>query len=307
MILQIYTAYGRTFLYIFTLILYLYTMAKENLYKPFEIDYKELNKFPRAARSNNFFELIYIVDGTGVQTVNKNRFNYRKGNLFLITPQDTYSFEIIIPTQFFFLRFNDYYINTKSAKDKDVVERMEYILMNASHRPGCILKNKADKPLISSLIESIINENINQQLYYRKIIEQIVNTIITIVARNIALKLPKNIKENTGETVLDLLHYIQQNIFDPANLKSEKLSAHFGISLNYLGRYFKKQTGETMQQYIFNYKMRLIETRLIHSDMRINEIAYELNYTDESHLNKAFKKHKGVSPSEFRKKNLQGN
>jgi AraC-like DNA-binding protein len=39
--------------------------------------------------------------------------------------------------------------------------------------------------------------------------------------------------------------------------------------------------------------------------MRINEIAYELNYTDESHLNRAFKKHKGVSPSEFRKKNVQ--
>lgn len=279
-------------------------MVKENLYKPFEIDYKELDKFPKTTRSNNFFELIYIVEGTGVQTVNKNKFNYRKGNLFLITPQDTYSFEIIMPTQFFFLRFNNYYINTKSAKDKDAVERMEYILLNASHRPGCILKNKADKPFIASLIESIIRENTNRQLYHTKIIEQIVNSIITIVARNIALKLPKNIKENTGEAVLDLLHYIQQNIFEPKNLKAEKLSNHFGISLNYLGRYFKKQTGETMQQYISNYKLRLIETRLLHSDMRINEIAYELNYTDESHLNRAFKKHKGMSPSEFRKQNL---
>ena len=293
-------------MYNFALIQYFYTMTKENLYTPFEIEYKELDKFPKTSRGNNFFELIYIVDGTGVQSVNKNKFTYRRGNLFLITPQDTYSFEIITPTQFFFLRFNEYYISAKSAKDKDAVGRMEYILLNASHRPGCILKNKADKPLIASLIESIIRENSNQQLYYTKIIEQIVNTIITIVARNIALKLPKNIKENTGEAVLDLLHYIQQNIFEPKNLKAEKLSKHFGISLNYLSRYFKKQTGETMQQYISNYKLRLIETRLLHSDMRINEIAYELNYTDESHLNKAFKKHKGVSPSEFRKKNLQG-
>jgi AraC-like DNA-binding protein len=225
--------------------------------------------------------------------------------LFLLTPEDIYSFDINTPTQFFFLRFNEYYINTRSAKDKEAVQSLEYILLNASHRPGCILKNKADKPLIASLIESIVRENTNQQLYHGKIIEQIVNTILTIVARNIALKLPKNVKENTGEAVLDLLHYIQQNIFEPKNLKAEKLSKHFGISLNYLGRYFKKQTGETMQQYISNYKLRLIETRLLHSDMRINEIAYELNYTDESHLNRAFKKHKGVSPSEFRKKNVQ--
>jgi AraC-like DNA-binding protein len=282
-------------------------MAKENLYRPFEIDYKTFDKFPGTSGRNNFFELIYIVDGTGVQSVNKNKFTYRKGNLFLITPQDTYSFEITTPTQFFFLRFTEYYINTKSTKDKDAVQRMEYILQNASHRPGCILKNKADKPLIASLVESIIRENTNQQLYYSKIIEQIVNTIITIVARNIALKLPKNIKENTGEVVLDLLHYIQQNIFEPKNLKAGKLSKHFGISLHYLGRYFKKQTGETMQQYISNYKLRLIETRLLYSDMRINEIAYELNFTDESHLNKIFKKHKGLSPSEFRKKNLLTN
>lgn len=276
-------------------------MRKENLYQPFEIDFKELNKFTASSKSNNFFELIYIVDGTGIQSINKNRFNYRKGNLFLLTPEDIHSFEIDTTTKFFFLRFNEYYIKTKSAKDKDSIKRVEYILQNASHRPGCILKNKADKPLIASLIESIIRENTNQQLYYNKIIEQIVNTIITIVARNIALKLPKNIKENTGEPVLEILHYIQQHIFEPKMLRTENLSKHFGISLSYLGRYFKNQSGETLQQYISNYKLRLIETRLLHSDMRVNEIAHELNFTDESHLNRTFKKHKGVTPSEFKR------
>jgi AraC-like DNA-binding protein len=276
-------------------------MIKENLYRPFEIEYKELERFPKATRTKSFFELIYIIDGIGVQYINKNKFNYRKGNLFLITPQDTHSFEIGASTRFFFLRFNEYYVKTKPGADKDTVQRIEYILQNASHRPGCILKNKVDKPLIASLVESIVREQTNQQLYHQRIIEQIVNTIITIVARNIALKLPKNVKENTGEAVLEILHYIQQNIFEPKMLKVEKLSSHFGISLTYLGRYFKKQTGETLQQYILNYKLRLIETRLLHSDMRINEIAYELNFTDESHLNRAFKKFKGMGPSEYRK------
>jgi AraC-like DNA-binding protein len=179
---------------------------------------------------------------------------------------------------------------------------MEYILQNASHRPGCILKNKIDKPLIASLIESIIQEQDNQQIYHQKIIEQIVNAIITIVARNIALKLPKNIKETTGEMVLEILHYIQENIYNPKQLKGEKVSERFNISLNYLGKYFKKQTGETLQEYIASYKLRLIEARLLNSDMRINEIADELNFSDESHLNKVFRKHKGMNPSEFRKK-----
>ncbi|TEB41331.1 AraC family transcriptional regulator, partial [Flavobacterium circumlabens] len=148
---------------------------------------------------------------------------------------------------FFFLRFNEYYIKTNSQNGQaETVLRMEYILQNASHRPGCILKNKIDKPLIALLIESIISEQLNQQIYHQKITEQIVNTIITVVARNIALKLPKNIKESTGEMVLEILHYIQENIFNPKELKSDRISVHFNISLHYLGKYFKKQTGETL-------------------------------------------------------------
>lgn len=260
-------------------------------------------RFNKPERRNNFFELIYILEGTGIQTVNKNRFNYRKGNLFLLTPQDVYSFKIDTPTTFFFLRFNELYVQNNIRKDKEAVRQVEYILQNASHRPGCILKNKIDKPLIASLVSSVLSEQANQQLYYHRISEQIINTIITIVARNIALKLPKNINESTGELILEMLNYIQQHIFEPKHLKAVKLSRQFNISLNYLGRYFKKQTGETLQQYIANYKMRLVEARLLHSDMRINEIAYEFNFTDESHLNRAFKKYKGMNPSEFRRVN----
>jgi AraC-like DNA-binding protein len=273
------------------------------IHQQWEIEWKEMVRFSKPAKRNNFFELIYIIDGTGIQTVNKNRFNYRKGNLFLLTPQDVYSFNIDAPTTFFFLRFDELYVKNNIRKDKEAVRQVEYILQNASHRPGCILKNKADKPLIASLISSVLNEQTNQQIYYHRISEQIINTIITIVARNIALKLPKNINEATGELILEMLNYIQQNIFEPRHLKAVKLSRYFNISLNYLGRYFKKQTGETLQHYIANYKMRLVEVRLLRSDMRINEIAYEFNFTDESHLNRAFKKYKGMNPSEFRKIN----
>jgi AraC-like DNA-binding protein len=241
------------------------------------------------------------MDGTGVQWTNDNRFDYRKGNLFLLTPQDTNFFEIQTTTDFFFLRFNETYIKSKTATDYDRIDRIDFILRNASHRPGCILKNQADKPLIFSLIANLIREHRNQQLYYSQIIQQLVSTIITIVARNIALKLPKNIKENTGETVLDILHYIQRHIHNPKNLKAEVISEQLGISLSYLGRYFKKQTGETLQEYITKYKLRLIEIRLLNTDMRINEIADELNFTDESHLTRIFKKYKGISPSEFRR------
>lgn len=272
----------------------------KNLYTPFEIIVKEIEADHFKKSRNNFFELIHIIDGTGIQTVNKLKFNYRKNNLFLLTPQDTYSFEIETKTTFFSLKFGN--TITKGNNSKETVHQVEYILQNASHRPGCILKNKNDKPLVAMLIESILNEKNNQQIYFNLIVEQLVQTLITIVARNIALKLPKNIKESSGEPVLEMLHYIQENIFDSKKLKVEVMSKVFHISPSYFGRYFKKQTGESLQTYINNYKMRLVEIRLLNSDMRINEIAYEFNFSDESHFNKTFKKFKGINPSEYRRK-----
>jgi AraC-like DNA-binding protein len=55
-----------------------------------------------------------------------------------------------------------------------------------------------------------------------------------------------------------------------------------------------------MQIYIAKYKIKLIEHRLKFSDKRINEIADEFGFTDVSHLNKYFKKHKGNNLTAYR-------
>lgn len=271
----------------------------------FEISVKELEESPLKEHEHTFFELVYILSGTGLQCINNNKFDYHEGHMFLITPQDCHSFDIHTTTKFFFIRFNDIYIYIHSGFfGTKNIKNLEFILQHANHQPGCILKNITDKPLIKSIIEALIREYVNQDLYNKELIQQLINTLIVIVTRNIAKYLPEKIDERSEEKTLDILQYIQNNIYNPDKIKADTISQHFGISQNYLGRYFKKHTNETMQQYIIKYKLKLVENRLLHSEMRINEIAAELGFTDESHLNKLFKKYKGVIPSEFRKRNL---
>jgi AraC family L-rhamnose operon regulatory protein RhaS len=280
-------------------------MHKESLYQPFEIEYKELDEGPEPAHKHNFFELVYIVGGTGEQCINNNQFSYHAGHMFLITPEDCHSFKVETTTKFFFIRFNEAYIKSQKEKgnnkDNEWIQRMEYILNNASHQPGCILCNAPDKILINALIQSIQGEILSRQLYHQEITAQIVNTVITVVARNIALTMPEKVSNSTTNVVMNIINYIQENIYSPERLRADQISEHFRISEGYLGRYFKKHTGENLQQYVMNYKLKLVETRLLHSDMRINEIVTELGFTDESHLNRLFKKYKGVNPTAFRK------
>ena len=276
-------------------------MKRENLHQPFEISFSELDKSQLQEHDHTFFELVYILSGTGVQWINNNKFLYHDGHLFMITPGDTHSFDIHTTTKFVYIKFNDIYIHS-AVLGTENSRRLEFILQHANHRPGCILRNQTDKLLVKPMIEAIIREYVNRNIYSSEIITQLINTIVIIVARNIALFLPEQIDENSEDKSLNILQYIQSNICFPEKIKARTISQHFGISPNYLGRYFKKQTNETMQQYIFNYKMKMVGSRLLHSEMRINEIVEELGFTDESHLNKLFKKYKGCNPTDFRKK-----
>jgi AraC-like DNA-binding protein len=274
-------------------------MIKEQLYEPFSISVETMSEYPKRSTQNAFFELVYVLSGEGRHCMNDNKFGYVPGDMFLMTPDDQHDFKIETRTEFFFLRFNDIYLKSNGIV-KDNIQRLEYLLYNAKQVPGSILKNESDKPLTKIIVESLIREKINRDSCWDKLTLALVNTIIVIVARNIEKNLPVKYNDDKEDKALDILQYIQANIYRPNLIKAEHLTKEFGISITYLGRYFKKHTGSTMQDYIAQYKVKLIENRLLYSKMRIGEIVDELGFADESHLNKFFKKQKGMNPSEFR-------
>lgn len=275
-------------------------MNREQLYRPFEIVYKTLDECPKLEHQHSFFELVYVLEGKGIQCINEHQFKYHANHMFLLTPGDCHRFDIEDRTTFFFLRFTDIYYKNSGLSAK-YIEQLEFILHNANHKPGCVIKNQVDKTLLRPIVEAIIREKENLDVNNQELISQLVNTLIVVVARNIAKYLPENVNEYTDEKILQILQYIQQHVYEPNKLRSEVIGAHFNLSTHYLGKYFKKHTEENLQQYINKSRMTLIEHRLKHSDLRINEIAFLLGFTDESHVNKFFRKYKGMSPMAFRK------
>lgn len=280
-------------------------MKKDNLYEPYELAITEMiDECPRGIHTHTFFELVYVIEGSGFQTINGDQFSYKSGHLFLLAPEDHHTFEINSTSRFFFIRFNATYLKSNTSA-KELVNRLEMILRNVSRRSGCILKREEDKQAIRTLMHLIINEQERGDLFHKEVIAQYINTLLVIISRNISLTLPDKIDENSDSKVLDILNYIQRNISDPDKLKAEHIGNTFGIAEAYLGRYFKHHTRAGFQDYIMAYKLKQVENRLLHSAMRISEIAYEFGFTDKSHLSKTFKKHTGTNPTEFRKSYLE--
>ena len=273
-------------------------MEIRNLYQPFELDFIEIDEYEAREHKNTFFEMIFVLEGKGIQIINNHKLPYSCDKLFLIFPQDTHGFEVKATSKFFIIRFNQSYLKTQT---KEWIQKLEYIFNNHNHLPGCILKTISDKPLIRALIEALIREHINQQPQQQEVVKQLINTIITIAARNIALMPSLSDPHRKSESAVQLIYYIHQNIYEPKKLKAEEISKYFNVSPTYIGEYFKTQTGQSLQEYVMEYKLKLIETRLRYTDMQINEIVYELGFTDASHLNRLFKKSRGISPGEYRK------
>lgn len=70
---------------------------------------------------------------------------------------------------------------------------------------------------------------------------------------------------------------------------------------NYLNGFIKRKTGLTAKQII--QEAVLIESKalLIHTDLSIKQVAYELGFTDPNHFSSYFKKETGQCAIQFRK------
>lgn len=80
---------------------------------------------------------------------------------------------------------------------------------------------------------------------------------------------------------------------------AEKLN----LSPNYFGDLIKKETGQSVKDYLLNKTIEKAKSIVFETDKRINEVAYELGFKYPQHFTRLFKQKVGVTPQEFRNQN----
>lgn len=80
--------------YLFHNTVYFCLMGNNLLYEPYTIHFETLDEPPAVTRHKHFFELVYIMSGTGRHCINEHSFAYGDNHMFLITPQDCSRFTI---------------------------------------------------------------------------------------------------------------------------------------------------------------------------------------------------------------------
>ena len=253
----------------------------------------------------NFFEIIFIESGRGRHFINEFIVSYEEGDIFLVAPEDRHWFEIEETTEFCYFQFTESLFSSKmNLPDRSYwLHRIEGILHHPNIMPGDIIKEAYDKSLIWEIHKVIRQEHENGKEFYKHNISNMVSTTLSIIARNITRDIkPKNAKGSKDKhtTIDELLSYIRQHVYDTDRMKISAIADRFVMTSSAISAYFKKHMGASLHHYILMYKIDLVKYRLKNTDFTVSEIAYQLGFTDESHLTRIFKKYNNLTPRKYK-------
>lgn len=104
-------------------------------------------------------------------------------------------------------------------------------------------------------------------------------------------------------TIFLIKDYISKHYPDDA-LSIKEISDHVFLSASYVCTYFKNQTGQTLNQYLTEYRMEKAKQLLADARYQIADISTKVGYSNGNYFSKSFKKSTGLTPSKYREKML---
>lgn len=103
--------------------------------------------------------------------------------------------------------------------------------------------------------------------------------------------------------VKSIIQYIEDNIYNRIVL--EDISNFTNVSMYHLHRIFKALTGKKLINYVNSRKLAHSINELLHTNLRIIDIANEYDFKFEQSYIRAFIREFGISPDEFRRRRCQ--
>ena len=107
-------------------------------------------------------------------------------------------------------------------------------------------------------------------------------------------------KEHEDESIKKAQDFIEKNYQDKITV--EQLTTMLAIGRRNFERRFKKATSNTVVEYIQRVKMEAVKKGLEASRKNVNELMYDVGYSDIKAFRTVFKKVTGKSPIDYRNK-----
>jgi transcriptional regulator GlxA family with amidase domain len=105
-------------------------------------------------------------------------------------------------------------------------------------------------------------------------------------------------KKHEDEPIKKAQEFIEENLAERISI--EDLATRFAIGRRHFIRRFKKATNNTPAEYIQRVKIEAAKKHLENTRKNINEVMYDVGYTDVKTFRTVFKKITGLSPIDYK-------
>lgn len=178
-------------------------------------------------------------------------------------------------------------------------------------------ENSLKKSHIHLLVIEIINKFIRILLEFGADISEVYGddfTPFTLLNYDTQEDITSRLKELTGRMVefVNAKHKVVNRSFVEKakefingnymleGLNLSIIADHVHVSPGYFSQLFKQVVGESCVEYITRIRLNEAKKRLKETNLKTYEIAFQVGYSDSQYFSTCFKKHVGVSPTDYR-------
>jgi AraC-like DNA-binding protein len=259
------------------------------------------------------YEIVYIMEGAAVITIEDRIYNAQPGELYIISPGVRHSMRTVdqLTLRQPHIHFDLFYTNdSEEVKvcyrlvNKLKEEELQYIRKDNVQASGFHFPERLivrDRDTVEKLMFSLIKEHESPDdftfLRSKAIFLQL---LVHILVENREEKQQSAQSSRLNfENMNVVKEYIKLNY--RTKITIEKLAQLSGLSKSHLNKKFKAVFQTSPLKYQMSVKVNKATRLITYSHNNLSEIAVYLGFLDIQHFSKVFKKHMGMNPSEYKR------
>ncbi len=251
--------------------------------------HEEMGKaFLPAAHKHDFYLLLVIDEGSGVHSIDFQKFTVENKMIFFLAPGQAHQWNLHEKTTGYQVMFSPQFLPATTA-------RLPFFI--SSSKPYLSLGPVEFANLTQELV-ILKNEFDNQDLFVHEVIRQRLQIILTLLHRWYAKSDPLLVSESSNRLIVRFFDLLEKHIHEEAmvNFYAKQLY----VSPNYLNIICRKEVGFSAGDCIRQRLLLEAKRLLAMTQHDVKEISFGLGFQDAAYFSRFFKKHTGYTPKTFR-------
>ncbi len=260
--------------------------------------------------THDFIEMVFIISGKGMHTVDGETYQIRKGDIFILNKNIAHSFEADegTPIEVYNCIFQPGFIEATFSDECDFATVAYKYLFYSLTEKGEEIPEKYIKITgmntqeIKIILDGIMREYRKAEKGYLQIIHAELTKLLILVFRLYHSGQQKQIHNYTIYQQLVIEHsleYMKKHYQE--DITCEKLAKREYLSTSYFCKLFREEIGISVIQMLQKIRMEAAGELLNSSVFNVSVIAELVGYSDLKYFYKIFKKVMGYTPREYKK------